>query len=189
LGKIPDQVRDDNKKGKKMPKKFDIKYKEQDLEITIDPLEDNKLSILSDGNSDEIEYQKISQNQYLVIKDNQSFDLKFFHDEHGETSIFIDGEVQTTTIIDPIKARREAVGGGGAINLDGPVPIESMMPGKIIAVKVKVGDEVKTDQDIVVLEAMKMENVLKSPKDGKVTEVNVKEGDSVESGTKLVVVE
>ena len=60
------------------------------------------------------------------------------------------------------------------------------MPGKVVKVLVAVGDEVKSGQGVVVVEAMKMENELKSPKDGKVKAVAVKEGQAVEAGQSLV---
>ena len=63
------------------------------------------------------------------------------------------------------------------------------MPGKVVKVLVAVGDEVKARQGLVVVEAMKMENELRSPKDGRVTQVLVAEGVSVEAGRPLVVVE
>ena len=63
------------------------------------------------------------------------------------------------------------------------------MPGKVVKVLVKVGDQVTARQGLVVVEAMKMENELRSPKDGRVTEVLVAEGVSVEAGRPLVVVE
>ena len=70
----------------------------------------------------------------------------------------------------------------------GAVELKSPMPGKIVRVQVKVGDEVTEGQGLVVVEAMKMENELKSPKAGKVTELHAVEGAAVESGAKLVVV-
>ncbi|HEY5675844.1 MAG TPA: biotin/lipoyl-containing protein, partial [Myxococcales bacterium] len=66
--------------------------------------------------------------------------------------------------------------------------ISAPMPGKVVKVLVKVGDEVKDGQGLVVVEAMKMENELKSPKAGKVTELHAVEGAAVESGAKLAVV-
>jgi biotin carboxyl carrier protein len=63
------------------------------------------------------------------------------------------------------------------------------MPGKIVKVLVKPGDSVQPRQGIVVVEAMKMENELRSQKTGTVSEVRVKEGASVEAGAILVVVE
>ena len=63
------------------------------------------------------------------------------------------------------------------------------MPGKVISVKVKVGDEVKVNQVVLVLEAMKMENEILSEASGKVKEVKVRPGEAVEGGQTLVVVE
>ena len=63
------------------------------------------------------------------------------------------------------------------------------MPGKVLRLLVKPGDEVKARQTLVVVEAMKMENELTSPKAGRVKDVAVKEGVSVEAGRLLVVVE
>jgi biotin carboxyl carrier protein len=63
------------------------------------------------------------------------------------------------------------------------------MPGKIVKVLVQPGDVVGARQGLVVVEAMKMENELRSQRPGTVADVRVKEGMSVEAGTVLVVVE
>ncbi len=62
------------------------------------------------------------------------------------------------------------------------------MPGKVISVKVNAGDDVKTGDVVVILEAMKMENEITSNKDGKVAEVRVKDGDSVDADDVLVII-
>ena len=63
------------------------------------------------------------------------------------------------------------------------------MVGKIVTVSVKVGDKVKEDDQVAVLEAMKMEHSLAAPWDGTVLSVDVKQGDRVEEGAELVVLE
>ncbi len=63
------------------------------------------------------------------------------------------------------------------------------MPGKVLRVLARVGDEVTLRQPLVVVEAMKMENELASPKTGRVKEVAVSEGQSVEAGRLLAIVE
>ena len=63
------------------------------------------------------------------------------------------------------------------------------MPGKIVRVMVAVGDEVKAGQGIVVMEAMKMQNEMKSPKDGRVQKILVAEGATVNPGDTLAVIE
>ena len=63
------------------------------------------------------------------------------------------------------------------------------MPGRVVRVLVKPGDEVAARQGLVVVEAMKMENELTVPRAGRVKEVAVAEGASVEAGRLLVIVE
>ena len=64
--------------------------------------------------------------------------------------------------------------------------VEAPMPGSILGISVKVGDQVKKDQVIVILEAMKMENEIVSPVDGKIVSLGVSKGDSVNAGQVLV---
>lgn len=74
----------------------------------------------------------------------------------------------------------------------GPPPerpgIVAPLPGKVVAVIVNVGDEIKKGDVVVILEAMKMENEIVSNKDGRVTEIRVKQGDTADTGDVLVVV-
>jgi len=63
------------------------------------------------------------------------------------------------------------------------------MPGNIIEVMVNVGDEVKEDDELLILEAMKMENPICAPTDGTVKEIKVKEKDVVEADQLLMVIE
>ena len=68
----------------------------------------------------------------------------------------------------------------------GSVQIAAPMPGKILSVKVKAGDEVKKGQVVAILEAMKMENEIVAPQDGTVAGVNVNDGANVEAGALLL---
>ena len=67
--------------------------------------------------------------------------------------------------------------------------IKSPLPGVIVDIKVKVGDTLKSDDVVVILEAMKMENDIHAGKSGVVKAINVNKGDSVLEGTDLVVIE
>jgi biotin carboxyl carrier protein len=82
-----------------------------------------------------------------------------------------------------------ATGATGAIGAIGATAIKAAMPGRIVRVLVAAGDHVKARQPVVIVEAMKMENELRSPRDGIVTEVLAIPGATVESGAILVVVE
>jgi biotin carboxyl carrier protein len=65
--------------------------------------------------------------------------------------------------------------------------IKSQMPGKILRVNVKAGEPVLKGQSVMVMEAMKMENEIKSTQDGVVKEVKVIEGQAVETGAELLI--
>ena len=71
----------------------------------------------------------------------------------------------------------------------GPQKITAPMPGKIVRIMVAVGDEVKAGQGVIVMEAMKMQNEMKSPKDGKVQKILTSEGSTVNPGDTLAVIE
>ena len=64
--------------------------------------------------------------------------------------------------------------------------LKSFIPGTIVEVLVKEGDNVCKGDDLLVLEAMKMKNRLKSPVDGKVKGINVSEGEKVAKGVLLI---
>jgi biotin carboxyl carrier protein len=63
------------------------------------------------------------------------------------------------------------------------------MPGKVIKLLVESGSTVRAGQGLIVVEAMKMQNEMKSPKDGRVSKIHVEEGATVGAGQALIVVE
>jgi biotin carboxyl carrier protein len=77
----------------------------------------------------------------------------------------------------------------GAIEVEGRQEILAPMPGKVIRLLVKVGDEVEAGQGLIVVEAMKMQNEIRSPKKGKVERLQAKEGQPVNAGDVLAWIE
>lgn len=73
----------------------------------------------------------------------------------------------------------------GALEVEGRQQIVAPMPGKVIRLLVKAGDEVEAGQGLVVVEAMKMQNEVRSPKKGKVERLQAKEGQAVNAGEVL----
>jgi biotin carboxyl carrier protein len=69
------------------------------------------------------------------------------------------------------------------------VNIIAPMPGTVSEILVQVGDVVKADEELIILEAMKMENPICSPRDGKVKEVSVSEEEKVDTDQVLIVLE
>jgi acetyl/propionyl-CoA carboxylase alpha subunit len=77
-----------------------------------------------------------------------------------------------------------ASAGGGSLK-----PLKLTMPGKVLSVKVKAGEVVEPGQGLVIVEAMKMENLLLATARARVAKVQVKEGDRLESGAVLITFE
>ena len=67
--------------------------------------------------------------------------------------------------------------------------VKSPLPGVILDIKVKEGDEVKKGQTVIILEAMKMENSINADRDGKIVSIKVSKGESVLEGTDLIIIE
>ena len=84
--------------------------------------------------------------------------------------------------------RERARRGAGTAGHGGPVEVRAIIPGRIVAVSVAPGDTVEAGQQILVVEAMKMQNELRAPREGTVDRVGVALGDTIEVGDLLVVI-
>jgi len=121
-----------------------------------------------------------------LLIDGRSYDVEL--DEVGdEVQVLVDGQVVAVDVADERALRLRA--GAASFTVTGKVTLTAPMPGKVVRVLVAPGAAVTEGQGLVVVEAMKMENELKSPKAGKVIEVFAKEGSAVEANAKLLTVE
>jgi biotin carboxyl carrier protein len=88
-----------------------------------------------------------------------------------------------------IDSKRLRGSGDGDILADGIAEIRTAMPGKIVKVLVEIGSEVLAGDGVIIVEAMKMQNEMKAPKDGIVKEIRFSAGETVNAGDILLVVE
>jgi pyruvate carboxylase subunit B len=106
-------------------------------------------------------------------------------ESRGRYSLWIDGYRYDVEALDErTRAIRDL--SGASARASGPAPLVAPMPGLIVRVNTQVGDTVQAGQAIVVMEAMKMENDLRTQSSGIVSAVRVKPGDAVEKGAVLV---
>ena len=99
--------------------------------------------------------------------------------------VWVNGRLLSMEVFDP----RDLRPGQSASANRGRQEIAASMPGKVIRVLVAAGDAVEEGQGLVVVEAMKMQNEMKSPKAGRVAEVRARPDSTVVAGEILVVVE
>ena len=135
----------------------------------------------------EVDVSPISENTLSCIIDNEVFDVDVEEHPKGGDNFLIRDHVVHMEVLDlrRMRVRQTQVGDAG---VDGPAEITSPMPGKVVAVMVKNGDKVAEGQGLIVVEAMKMENELKAPKEGEIQRLEIEEGESIEGGAVLCVV-
>ncbi|HYO58896.1 biotin/lipoyl-containing protein [Archangium sp.] len=154
--------------------------------VDIEPAGENRFKLTHGGKTFLVDALTLDHGAVSMLVDGTSYSVEF--DENGdEVQVLVRGQVSRIDVADERRLRLRA--GSAGFSVEGKQVISAPMPGKVVKVLVKVGDEVKEGQGLVVVEAMKMENELKSPKAGKVVELPAKEGTAVEINAKLVVVE
>lgn len=101
----------------------------------------------------------------------------------GAWQLFVEGGEHTVVLEDPLKAHTRT-----GRSFDGQEELVAPIPGRVVQVLVVEGSEVSAGTPIVVLEAMKMQNLIATQVGGRVREVRVKPGSTVEAGQLLAVV-
>lgn len=140
---------------------------------------DKPILISVNGKNHQINLRK--NDRYMTF--NVEVDGKQFALQLEAKGRELNNKTSTTIITTPHLPKREKT----VAKKSGAVT--SLMPGKVVLLKVKTGDKVKAGDPLCVLEAMKMENEILAPKDGTVTQVRVEQGSIVNKGDVLMVIE
>lgn len=139
-----------------------------------------------DGQEIEVDATLTARDVMSVLVDGKAYEIKRERSLQGELHMVIGSARYAVDVQDPRSLRtRRAVAGAEP----GPQKIKAAMPGKIVRILVNEKDEVKGGQGIIVMEAMKMQNELKSPKDGRVQKILTAEGSTVNAGDTLAIIE
>ncbi len=155
--------------------------------VELEPLGEGRFRAKLGDRLISVEVLELPGGAMSLLVDGKSYDLRL-EEKNDKVRVSVRDQQFLVDVVDERRRRlREAA--GHKLHVEGAQVIEAPMPGKVVRLLVKVGDEVAEGQGLVVVEAMKMENELKSPKAGKVKEITAKEGLAVEGGAKLLVVE
>lgn len=156
--------------------------------------DDGYYTMTLNGKSYEVDAQLMRSHIVSMLIDQRSYDVDI--EKTGDPNDTLDGRMNVrvrgrVVSLDMLDERRRKMkeAASGHFGGEGALTVESPMPGKVIKLLVQEGDTVERGSGVVVVEAMKMENELKSSKEGVVTRIDVKEGDSVASGQVLLVIE
>lgn len=136
----------------------------RELPLDVVSTQNGLLSILVNGKSYEVRQESIA----------------------SETNIVVGGERFGAVVRDPRSLRSRRSSGAGE---EGIKKITAPMPGKVIRIIAPAGTQVEAGQGVLVIEAMKMQNEMKSPKKGTVKKIKAAEGEAVEAGQVLAEIE
>ena len=151
-----------------------------------------KVKVIVDGVPYEVEVEELGGGRFKVSFDGESYEVEA--KDLGIPMGAFQAPVQSVSAPSAPVAVRSVPTPAAPVEVpSAPVPsvggegvVTAPMPGKILKILVREGEQVKVGQGLLILEAMKMENEIPSPTDGVVKRILVKEGDTVDTGQALV---
>ena len=151
--------------------------------------------VLVDGQPSDVSLRELGAGRHLLVEGGAATRVVLEADRPGEggsraREVLVDGfRFLVETEAERVAAIRERATQGRAAGAhSGPLQVKAIIPGKVVAISVAAGDTVTAGQQLLVVEAMKMQNELRSPRDGTIERVGVDVGDTIEIGNLLVVV-
>jgi biotin carboxyl carrier protein len=129
---------------------------------------------------------KLPNGSYNLLVEDVSYTIEVLKKvpNTGDLELKINGRKVETTLSNKLSELLKKMGmESGKKKLK---ELKAPMPGLVLEVKIKPGDEVKEGQDLIVLEAMKMENAIKSPQDGIIDSIEVKQQEKVDKNQVLI---
>jgi biotin carboxyl carrier protein len=163
--------------------KYVASIDDQEFEIEINGEDE----IVVDGESSAIDFRSIAgQPVYSLLINGRSFEALVQPSEYG-LEVLLQGQLFLISVVDE-RERRLRQTSSPQLTERGEFHMKSPMPGLIISVNVREGQEISRGDRLITLESMKMQNELKSPMDGIVRSLRVKSGDNVEQNQVLLTV-
>jgi biotin carboxyl carrier protein len=153
--------------------------------VELERVED-RWKITLDGQLVDADAVEITPHSLSILLEGQSYEVRLSPSADGVLKIQTGLQEFTAEVTDPRawRGRRH-----GTLEAEGRQQVVAPMPGKVIRVLVQAGDRVEAGQGLLVVEAMKMQNEIRSPKGGTVERLHVKEGQPVNAGEVLAWVE
>ena len=171
-----------------MSRMFDAQVGDRTVQVSVAAEEGGRLEITLDGQACNADVCHLGERAWSVILDGAVYTLDLEGTPPDVSVHFRERSVPVKLVDTRRKLLAEAARLTGGYR-GGRLAIRAPMAGKVVKVLAPKGTTVTAGQGLLVVEAMKMENELKSPRDGTVTEVSVSEGQTVEAGEPLATLE
>jgi len=155
----------------------------EDRQFLVEIIDEKHVSV--DGKVYEVDFESVSgQPVYSLILDGKSHESYVAPGDH-DWQVLIRGRLYPVTVEDEREKRLRSAAGGGVAET-GEFHLRAPMPGLVVTLLVGEGQEIKKGQVLLILESMKMQNELKSPRDGTIGRIRVKAGETVEQRQTLL---
>ncbi len=158
----------------------------QDKKLSVSFNEDFKAIV--DGKEYTYQLSKLNNNTYKVTLNNKSYFLSSVKKGNSEFVIYLNGKVLETQVLSALQDKAANLIQSKSTKHSLTI-VKSPMPGMILKIRKNVGDEIIQGESVIILEAMKMENDIRSQVSGKIKDINVKEGQAVEKSVMLFSIE
>lgn len=147
----------------------------------------SKNGILVDGQPFQWDLQRLQPGHFHLLHNHQSYRVEVMEADYQQKTFLlqINGKQHRLQLQDRFDLLLEQMGISAA-NPHQVNEVKAPMPGLIVAIQVHLGQEVKKGEPLLILEAMKMENILKSPGEGVVKAIKVNLRDKVEKNQVLI---
>jgi len=147
----------------------------------------SKNGIFVDGRPFEWDLQMLQPGHFHLLHQHHSYNVEVIEADYQQKTFLlqINGKQHRLHLQDRFDLLLEQMG-ISAVNPHQVNEVKAPMPGLIVAIQVSPGQEVKKGDPLLILEAMKMENILKSPGDGRVKAIKVNLGDKVDKNQVLI---
>ena len=134
-----------------------------------------------------LEASEVEPGVYLLKNNGRIYEAYVSDmDPGGNAKVTVRGQTIDVAVFDPKRLRSSQ---SDHSHGDGRAEIKTAMPGKVVRIMAEVGQTVEKGAGVIVVEAMKMQNEMRSPKDGIVKEIRTSDGATVNAGEVLVVIE
>jgi biotin carboxyl carrier protein len=155
--------------------------------VDLEPLGEGRFHVSLDGGAPRlVDAARLEGTSLHLLVDGRSHEAEVSDDE-GAVVLRLGDVERRLELVD--ERRRRLAGASGPKAAIGRAVLKAPMPGKVVKLLVQPGDDVTEGQGVVLIEAMKMENELRSPKAGRVVSIVVVEGQTVEGRAELLSVE
>jgi len=156
-----------------------------DSSFVVDILDEHHVNL--NGTVMEVDFENISgQPVYSLLLDGRSYEA-FVYEGDDELQVLLLGQLYPSKVEDEREKRLRAAA-GSTVSEAGEFHLRAPMPGLVVGIPVEQDQQVEKGQVLIVLESMKMQNELKSPRAGKIARVRVKAGDTVDQRQTLLTV-